>query len=164
MRKITVLLLLLISVLFLLINSGIFGSGIVYPPNNIPFSYDPNFIIDGLISTDPDVWGPKLLGGIDVRAGQEVIVDIKCKDADGDAFSIRVLNWQAGMNLIVSNDPNNPTELKWTPTAEQEGLHYINVESWDFPPDPNDSLFDRGTLIFYVRPKNRPPILYPCGL
>ena len=129
----------------------ILGTGTVYPPNNIPFAYDPNAV------------EYKILCGIDVRAGQEVIVAINCYDPDGDPYSIRVLNWQAGMNLAVSNDPNNPTELKWTPTNEQAGLHYINIEAWDFPPDPNDSLIDRGTLVFNVRLRNRPPVLLPCG-
>jgi len=149
LKRISVLTLLLIGVFCLLIGSGVFGSGVVYPPTNIPFPYDPNAVIY------------KLLGGIDVRAGQEVIVDIKCYDPDDDAFSIRVLNWQSGMNLTVSNDPNNPTKLKWTPTNVQAGLHYINIEAWDFPPDPNDSLTDKGTFVFNVRPRNRPPVLLP---
>lgn len=151
MKKISVLILLLISVLFLLVASGVFASASIYGPTAIPFVYDPNAVMY------------KLLGGIDVRAGQEVIVDIKCYDPDGDAFSIRVLNWQTGMNLAVSTDPNNPTKLKWIPTDGQAGLHYINIEAWDFPPDPNDSLTDKGTYIFSVRPRNRPPILLPYG-
>ncbi len=147
-RKISVLILLSISILFLLISSGVFGSGVVYPPTNIPFPYDPNAVIY------------KLLGGADVRAGQEVIVDVNCYDPDGDAFSIRVLNWQAGMNCTNGTS----WRLIWTPTNSQEGLHYINIEAWDFPPDPNDSLTDKGTFVFNVRPRNRPPILLPCGL
>lgn len=150
-------------ILCLLLSVEMIGSGSIYGPTAIPFPYDPNKIIIGIISVDPDVLGPKLLGGINVRAGQEIVVDIGCYDRDDDAYSIRVLNWQSGMNLTVSNDPNNPTQLKWTPTNEQVGLHYINIEAWDFPPDPNDSLTDKGTLVFNVRPRNRPPILLPCG-
>ncbi len=147
MRKITILILLSISILCLLIGSGVFGSPIVYPPNAIPFPYDPNVVMY------------KLLGGIDVRAGQEGIVDVNCYDPDGDPFSIRILNWQAGMNCTKGTT----WRLKWTPTNLQQGLHYINIEAWDFPPDPNDSLTDKGTLVFNVRPRNRPPILLPCG-
>lgn len=150
-RRLTVFGLLLVGVICLLISMSVFGSASIYGPTAIPFEYDPNSV------------EYKLLGGIDVRAGQEVIVDVNCYDPDGDAYSIRVLNWQSGMNLTVSNDPNNLTKLKWTPINEQAGLHYINIEAWDFPPDPNDSLIDRGTLVFNVRPRNRPPILLPCG-
>ena len=152
MRRWCVLVLLSIAALCLFIASSVFGSGSVYHPTGIPFPYDPNAVVY------------KLLSGIDVRAGQEVIVDINCYDPDGDAYSIRVLNWQSGMNLTVSNDPNNLTKLKWTPVDGQMGLHYINIEAWDFPPDPNDSLTDRGTLVFNVRPRNRAPILLPFGM
>ena len=99
-------------ILLLSVSLGI-GAATVYPPDNIPFLYDPNSV------------EYKLLGGIDVRAGQEVIVDVNCYDPDGDPYSIRVLNWQAGMNCT-----NGTTwRLKWTPTAEQEGLHYIHIEA-----------------------------------
>lgn len=119
----------------------------VYPPANIPFAYDPNAV------------EYKLLGGIDVRAGQEIIVDINCYDPDNDPFSIKVLNVQSGMSCT-----NGMTwRLKWMPTTLQEGLHYINIEAWDFPPDPNDSLIDRGSLVFNVRPRNQAPVLLPCG-
>jgi len=135
-----------VLILLLSISLGL-GAGSVHHPTSIPFEYDPNSVTY------------KLLGGIDVRAGQEVIVDVNCYDPDGDAFSIRVLNWQAGMNCT-----NGTTwRLKWTPTTLQEGLHYIDIEAWDFPPDPNDSLTDRGTLVFNVRPRNKPPVLLPCG-
>jgi len=134
-------------ILCLLLSNKISGSGDIYSPDEIPFEYDPNAV------------EYKILGGINVRAGQEVIVDVNCYDPDGDAFAIRVLNWQSGM--ICTN--GDIWKLKWTPTEQQEGLHYINVEAWDFPPDPNDSLTDRGTYIFNVRPRNQPPILLPCG-
>jgi hypothetical protein len=147
MRKIFILV--VAGILFLLLGVRLWGSASIYRPTAIPFPYDPNAV------------QYKLLGGINVRAGQEVVVDINCYDPDGDAFSIRVLNWQSGMNLTISTDPNNPTKLKWAPTAEQAGLHYINIEAWDFPPDPNDSLTDRGTYVFNIRPRNRPPILLP---
>ncbi len=142
---------LFLTILFLLffVSRGLWGSASIYGPTAIPFTYDPNAVEH------------KLLGGIDVRAGQEVIVDVNCYDPDGDAYSIRVLNWQSGMNLAVSNDPNNLTKLRWTPTNSQQGLHYINIEAWDFPPDPNDSLTDTGTYIFNVRPRNRAPVLLP---
>lgn len=139
--------LLSISLILLLSVSLGIGAATVYSPANIPFDYDPNSV------------EYKLLGGIDVRAGQEVIVDINCYDPDNDPFSIKVLNWQDGMNCT-----NGTTwRLKWTPTSLQEGLHYINIEAWDFPPDPNDSLTDRGTLVFNVRPRNQAPVLLPCG-
>lgn len=147
MKKISALILLLAGVLFLLISSGVFGSPVVHPPANIPFPYDPNAV------------EYKLLAGIDVRAGQEVIVDVNCYDPDDDPFSIRILNWQTGMQCTNGT----AWKLKWTPTTKQEGLHYINVEAWDFPPDPNDSLTDRGTYVFNVRPRNRAPILLPWG-
>jgi len=135
---------LFVIVVLCLIGVGL-GSVHTYPPANIPFPYDPNAVTY------------KLLGGIDARAGQEIIVDVNCYDPDGDPFSIRILNWQAGMQCT-----NGTTwRLIWTPTAEQEGLHYINVEAWDFPPDPNDSLTDKGTFVFNIRPRNRAPILLP---
>lgn len=138
---------LFLIILCLLFGAELSGSGSVYHPTGIPFEYDPNAV------------DYKLLGGIDVRAGQEVIVDVNCYDPDGDPFTIEVLNWQAGMNCT-----NGTTwRLIWRPTALQEGLHYINIEAKDAPPDPNDSLTDRGTLVFNVRPRNRPPILLPCG-
>ena len=143
------LLLLVVVIWLLVIVVWVQGSASIYGPTAIPFPYDPNAV------------QYKLLGGIDVRAGQEVIVDVNCYDPDGDAYSIRVLNWQSGMNLTVSNDPNNLTKLKWTPIDAQAGLHYINIEAWDFPPDPNDSLTDIGTYVFNVRPRNRAPILLP---
>ena len=147
MKKILLLLVVVIWLLVIVVWTQ--GSANIYGPTAIPFPYDPNAV------------QYKLLGGIDVRAGQEVIVDVNCYDPDGDAYSIRVLNWQSGMNLTVSNDPNNLTKLKWTPTDAQAGLHYINIEAWDFPPDPNDSLTDIGTYVFNVRPRNRAPILLP---
>lgn len=145
MKKIKVFVVVLFVIVVLYLISASLGSVHKYPPAGIPFPYDPNVVMY------------KLLGGIDLRAGQEVIMDVNCYDPDGDAFSIRVLNWQVGMNCT-----NGTTwKLKWTPTTLQEGLHYINIEAWDFPPDPNDSLTDKGTFVFNVRPRNRPPILLP---
>jgi hypothetical protein len=119
--------------------------GQVYKPENIPFEYD------------PDKLNYKLLGGVDIRAGQNVVVDVNCYDPDGDPFTIDVLNPQDGMALTNGDK----WQLSWTPN--NAGVFYINVEAKDIPPDPNDSLTDRGTLIFNVKPRNRPPILRPCG-
>ena len=80
MKKILLLFVVLCLLFFTTI--GLWGSASIYGPTAIPFTYDPNAV------------DYKLLGGINVRAGQEVIVAIKCYDPDGDAFSIRVLNWQ----------------------------------------------------------------------
>ena len=137
----------LVVVLFLMIVMRLWSAPSIYGPMAIPFPYDPNAV------------EYKLLAGVDVRVGREAVVDVNCYDPDGDPFSVRVLNWQAGMNCT-----NGTTwRLRWTPIDGQEGLHYVNIEAWDFPPDPNDALTDRGTLVFNVRPRNRPPVLLPCG-
>lgn len=160
----------LVLVLLLLIGIQAWGGPSIYGPTGIPFPHDPNNFVIGIIGYDSvtgdPVLGPKCIGGVDVRAGQEVIIEIDVNDPDKDAFSVRVLNWQAGMNLTVG-DANTPSLLKWRPTAVQEGLHYVHVESWDFPPDPNgvpsivDSLTDKATVVYQVRPKNRAPRLLP---
>lgn len=135
-----------ILIMLLSVSLGV-RAATVYPPTEIPFDYDPNSV------------EYKLLGGIDARAGQPLVVDINCYDPDGDPFSIKVLNEQSGM--ICTN--GTTWRLKWTPNLTQEGLHYINIEAWDSPPNLDNSLTDRGTLVFNVRPRNRPPVLSPCG-
>lgn len=168
MKKILLLVVFLCLLFF--VTRGLWGSASIYPPTNIPFPHDPNNFVIGIIGFNPitnePIFGPKCIGGVNVRAGQEVIVTIDVNDPDKDPFSVRVLNWQAGMNLTVG-DANTPSLLKWRPTAAQEGLHYVHIESWDFPPDPNgvpslsDSLTDKATIVYLVRPRNRAPILLP---
>ena len=139
---------LIIAILMFLMVIGAFGAAI-WKPENIPYTYDPN------------VPNYKVLGGIDMRAGESVVVDVNCYDPDGDPFTIEVLSpYPAGMTWHNGES----WVLEWTPTAAQEGLWYIDVEAKDQPPDPNDALTDRGTYIFRVRPLNRPPILLPVGI
>lgn len=135
---------LVVLIIIVYVSLGVRAASI-YPPDNIPFSYDPNIV------------NYKLIGGVDVRAGQEVIVDVNCYDPDNDPFMIEVLTWKAGMNCTNGT----AWRLKWTPGTEQSGLHYVDIQAKDFPPDPNDFLTDRGTIVFNVRPRNRAPILLP---
>ena len=132
-------------VILALMTLAVNGTAEVYPPENIPFEYDPAEY--------------KLLGGVEVRAGQSVVVEINCHDPDGDPFTIEVLNPQSGMTWTNGDG----WKLNWTPLSLHEGIHYINIEAKDAPPDPNDALTDRGTIVFKVNPRNRPPILRPCG-
>ena len=37
------------------------------------------------------------------------------------------------------------------------------IQLFEKESDPNDSKTDKGTLVFNVRTRNRPPVLLPCG-
>lgn len=128
----------------------------VYKPDRIPFTYDPNQIEN------------KLLGGIESRAGIIIIVDVNCYDPDNDPFKIEFIGTSPeGMFLQGhAHDPNDPNDFSewkiyWTPVSQQQGLYYVHIKATDIPPVGSVPKSDEGTLVYFINPENRPPVLLP---
>jgi len=88
--------------------------------------------------------------------GQSLCVTLSACDPDGNLMDYRILQGPDGMQLTQDA---NEAALCW---IAERGLWYIDIEVYDAPGDPTESLSDRGTLVFIIRKANQPPVFGGC--
>jgi len=105
---------------------------------------------------DPNLVHYKLLCEKRYQAGKMVSIEISACDPDNDPIDFQILQGPPDMTISQVNDS---ITLNWLTV---EGIWYVDVECYDQPPEPNDSLSDFGTIIFIIRKANQPPIFSGC--
>jgi len=113
---------------------------------DVPFDklpYDPNKILDRKVCV------------IGAYAGQSASREIIGCDPDGDPMTLEVVNLPENATF----DANSWT-INWSPDSSQiNQVFYVYAKLTDHPPDPNQSLYDEGTILLYCLKPNEPPIL-----
>jgi len=138
----------LVAIMFLWIVISNAGGYTCYPAGSVPFQYDPNQ------STY------KLIAAVEIVAGESLTEPIKYDDPDGDPIIARILRGPA--NFTVAGQGRD-WSVSWQPTANDVGLHYIDLQIEDIP-QGGDALTDEGTIVIMVRKLNARPILrWLCG-
>jgi len=106
---------------------------------------------------DPNQVNYMLLCVKRVVEGRTASAILSACDPDSDPFRFRLLQAPPSMGIAITS---SETAIYW-PAAEL-GVWYVDVEVYDIPTDPNESLTDRGTIVFVVRPANKPPVFGGC--
>jgi hypothetical protein len=108
------------------------------------------------IEADPNQINYKLLCVRRAVEGSVITVTASACDEDGELLGYRILQGPPTIELVP--DANEVT-ISW---IGQRGIWYVDIEVFDYPPEPNDTACDRGSIIFIVRKKNQPPIFGGC--
>lgn len=138
----------LVGVMVLWIAISNAGGYTCYPSASIPFTYDPNQV------------NFKLIAAVSMVAGESLIEPIKYDDPDGDPIVACILAGPPGFSIAGQG---KDWSIRWTPTANDVGLHYIDLQIEDIP-EGGDALTDEGTIVIMVHKANAPPILrWLCG-
>lgn len=105
---------------------------------------------------DPNLVNFKLLCVKRVVEGRTTTAVLSACDPDEDDIAYRLLQAPEGMTI---EQGGGETYITW---LAEYGVWYVDVEVYDIPQDPNDSLTDRGSLVFIVRRANQAPIFGGC--
>lgn len=105
---------------------------------------------------DPNLVNYKLLCVKRIVEGRTVTAVLSACDPDEDPVAFRLLQWPQGMTI---QQAGGETYIAW---VAERGIWYVDIEVYDVPQDPNESLTDRGSLVFIVRKANQPPVLGGC--
>jgi len=92
-----------------------------------------------------------------IKEGTIITKTLKACDPDGDRMKYRLIAGPTTMTL-TQQDPNEAV-LSW---VAERGVWYVDVQVYDEPPEPNDTLSDYGTIVFKVRRDNKPPVFGGC--
>ena len=135
------------------------------PEPEVPFVFDPNQVNYEIIES--------------VRAypHSDITFTRKITEPDGQTPTITFSDPTILVSLlsVIADpndqipDPNNPGELIQGPSKiytydcvfpvnRPPGIYYVDVQAADN--DPNEPMFDNRTMIFYIWPKNRPPVIW----
>ncbi len=111
----------------------------------VPFDYDPNQV------------NYRIVGSYIMRMGQTVVHDFNSCDEDTDniaGLTHEILTGPIGMVCTLEG------RVAYSPVSI--GLKYADFRVKDSPPD---GLYgtDEGTMIFWVLPVNKPPVLGGCS-
>lgn len=106
---------------------------------------------------DPNLINFKLLCVVEVQEGTLISKGISACDPDNDRMSFSLL--QAPETMELQTVDSNEVTLTWRATR---GVHYVDVQVKDEPIMDEDALFDRGSIVFIIRARNRPPVLGGC--
>jgi len=127
----------------------------VRPPEPpVSFAYDPNQVnyeIIEAIRTYPNE---------DITFTRTIIDD---NNSPSLIFSDPTIIQSAPQITIdPNNDPNGPVYKIYKyacvfPVNRPPGIYYIDVTAADN--DPNEPMFDKRTMLIYLWPKNRPPVI-----
>jgi len=107
---------------------------------------------------DPNQVNYKILCNITAVEGDGMSKTFSACDPDGDPIIYQLLQFPTGMELWVAKDPNEII-LTWT---AQQGTWYVDLQVSDIPAEPNDTLFDRGSITIVVRQRNNAPMFGGC--
>jgi hypothetical protein len=121
------------------------------PPVN--FIYDPNMVNFDIIESI------RAYPSTDIQFVRKII------EPDGQTptltFSDESIAHTLAMTTVDPNDPDGISKIFiydcTFPVNRPPGIYYVDIKAEDN--DPNEPFEDNRTMIFYIWPKNRPPVI-----
>ena len=128
----------------------------VFVVSSLALDCPPTNVAPTPAEADPNLINYKLLCERRYQANKMVSIELTACDPDSDPMGFQILQGPPGMTI---SQVGGVVSLNWLTV---EGIFYVDVEVFDRPPDPNDSLSDRGSIVFIIRKANQPPIFGGC--